>query len=66
MNLLKPSINAGNVRLYKKQFLKEFCIATIFLQNLEEFRAELEYLKNVQGVTFPKIHIVIQLHRSNH
>ena len=43
----------------ESNFLKEFCIATIFLQNFKDFRAELEHLKNVEAVTFSKIHIVI-------
>ena len=48
----------------ESNFLKEFCIATKFLQN---FQSELEYLKNVQTVTrFSKIHIVIHLHPSHH
>ena len=50
----------------RKKFLKEFCIATIFLQNFKDFRAELEYLKNVQVVTFSKIHIVIHFHAISH
>ena len=42
--------------------MKECCIATIFLQNFKDFLSELEYLKNVQAVTFSEIHIVIHLH----
>ena len=42
----------------RKQFLKEFCIATVFLQNFKDFRVELEY--------FSKIHVVSHLHPSHH
>ena len=52
--------------MIESNFLKEFCIATIFLQKFGDFRAELEYLKNVQAVTFLKIHIVIHFHPSHH
>ena len=52
--------------MIESNFLKEFCIATIFLQNFKDFRAELEYFKNVQAVMFSKIHIVIHLHPSHH
>ena len=47
-------------------FLKEVCTATTFLRYFKDFRAELEYLKNVQAVTFSKIHIVIYFHPSDH
>ena len=51
----------------RKQFLKEFCIATIFLQNFKDFRAELEYLKKeIQAVAFSKNHIVCILAIINH
>ena len=51
----------------ESNFLKEFCIATIFLQNFKDFRAELEHLRNVRDHDrFSKIHIVIYFHPSHH
>ena len=38
----------------KSNFLKEFCITTIFLQNFKYFRAELEYLKTFRLSRFQK------------
>ena len=58
----KCSVNLSNTNSINSKmndreqfhFLKEFSI--IFLQNFKDFRAKLEYLKNVQAVTFSKIH----------
>ena len=38
----------------------------MFLQNFKYFQAELEYLKNVQAVTFSKILVVNHLHLGSH
>ena len=54
-------------KIIESNFLMEFCIETIFMQlNFKDFQAKLEYLKNVQAVTFSKVHIVINFHPSHH
>ena len=54
----KCSLNLSNTnsinfkkKMVERNFLKEFCIETIFMQNFKDFLAELEYLKNVQAIT---------------
>ena len=51
--------------MIESNFLKEFRIATTFLQNLKDFQAKLEYLKKVivhpDHEKFSKIHLVIHL-----
>ena len=46
--------------------LKEFRIATTFLQNMKDFQGKLEYLKNNQAFAFSELHIVIHFHPGYH
>ena len=48
----------------ESNFLKEFRIATAFLQSFQDFQAKLECLKKVHPEQFSKRHFVIHLHPS--
>ena len=52
--------------MIESNFLKEFRIATTFVQNLQVFQAKPETLKKVHPEQFSKIHFVMHFHVSHH